>query len=262
MREGYYFPHFADARNDRKIKRIRKELGIEGYAIFFMVLEVLRNQTDFSYPIEDLDLLADDFGTSEQKVMAVIFNYQLFDKTDDEFFLSPKLLEYMQPYLEMKKQRSKAGKASALARAQRKQLELNSTLVEHPLNECSAIVEQEIDECSTKEKKVKEKKEEEKKIEEVKNYFNEKSNKMSKIMKLTAQREKHLKARIKEHDIDGIMLAIDKATSSDFLNGENQTGWKASFDWIMNPNNIVKILEGNFDNKATETTERYVRKSY
>jgi hypothetical protein len=41
-KDAYYFPHFYNARHDRKIKRLRKDLGIEGYGIFFMLLEVLR----------------------------------------------------------------------------------------------------------------------------------------------------------------------------------------------------------------------------
>ena len=67
MKDAYYFPHFCTARNDRKVKRLRKELGVEGYGIFFMLLEVLREQTDFKFPTEDIDLLADEFNTSEQK---------------------------------------------------------------------------------------------------------------------------------------------------------------------------------------------------
>ncbi len=64
MKDAFYFPHFCNARHDRKLKRVRKELGLEGYGIFFMLLETLREQADYRYPIEDLDLLADEFGTS------------------------------------------------------------------------------------------------------------------------------------------------------------------------------------------------------
>ena len=56
MKDAYYFPHFCNARHDRKIKRVTKELGVEGYGIYFMVLEVLREQTDFKYPLSEIDL--------------------------------------------------------------------------------------------------------------------------------------------------------------------------------------------------------------
>ena len=101
-KDAYYFPHFSNARNDRKLKRAMKQLGIEAYGIYFMLLEVLRDQTDLCYPIEDIDLLADEFGTSEQKVRTVICNYQLFEVDEEEQFFSPKFNEYLAPYLEQK----------------------------------------------------------------------------------------------------------------------------------------------------------------
>lgn len=99
-KDSYYFPHYINARNDRKVKRVIKELGLEGYAIFFMLLELLREQLDFRYPIKDIDLIADEFGTSEQKVRVVICNYDLFQIDSDDNFLSIKQIYYLQPYIE------------------------------------------------------------------------------------------------------------------------------------------------------------------
>ena len=101
-KDAYYFPHFCNARNDRKIRRVRKELGIEGYGIYFMILEILREQKDFRYPMRDIDLLADEIRTSEQKVQVVVTNYDLFKVDENEQFFSPKFLEYLSPYLETK----------------------------------------------------------------------------------------------------------------------------------------------------------------
>lgn len=101
-KDAYYFPHFSNARHDRKLKRVRKELGVEGYGIYFMLLETLRDQEFFKYPIDDLDLLADEFGTSEQKVRTVICNYNLFQVDNEQNFFSLKFVEYLQPYLDTK----------------------------------------------------------------------------------------------------------------------------------------------------------------
>lgn len=38
--------------------------------------------------------------------------------------------------------------------------------------------------------------------------------------------------------------------NSDFLKGNNNRNWKASFDWAMNPDNFNKILEGNYENRS------------
>ena len=116
-KDAYYFPHFSNARHDRKVKRITKELGVEGYGIYFMILEVLREQTDLKYPVQDIDLLADEFRTSEQKVRTVISNYDLFTIDEDEMFFSPKLFLYLEPYFNMKAQRQRAGIKSGEKRA-------------------------------------------------------------------------------------------------------------------------------------------------
>jgi hypothetical protein len=112
-KEAFYFPHFCNARHDRKIRRLRRELGVEGYGIYFMLLETLREQQDLVYPLEDLDLLADEFGVSEAKIRVTVCNYELFEIDNDEKFFSPKMLVYLEPYFRMKEQRKLAGKASA-----------------------------------------------------------------------------------------------------------------------------------------------------
>ena len=134
-KNSYYFPHFYDALNDIKLRRIRKELGIEGYGIYFMTLETLRAQAEFKYPISELDLLADEFGTSENKVSAIVFNYNLFDFNEDVFW-SPKLIEFLQPYLKMKEQRRIAGQKSGEARRLKSATSNSrSTVVKRELNE-------------------------------------------------------------------------------------------------------------------------------
>lgn len=58
------------------------------------------------------------------------------------------------------------------------------------------------------------------------------------------------KKRIEEHPEksfwESLMARINK---SDFLRGMNSNKWTVSFDWIINPTNLSKILEGNYDNK-------------
>lgn len=139
QKEAFYFPHFSNARHDRKIRRLRKELGIEGYGIYFMLLETLRDQHDMMYPLEDCDLLAEEFGTSDAKIKTVICNYELFDFDQENKFFSPKMLVYLEPYFKMKEQRMLAGKASAAKRM---------------LNDCSTTVQQ-IKEKKSKVKEIK-----------------------------------------------------------------------------------------------------------
>ena len=72
---------------------------------------------------------------------------------------------------------------------------------------------------------------------------------MSKVSKLSEQRKKHIAARFKEFDYDVLIEVIKKAGKSDFLCGKNDKAWKADFDWIFNPTNFLKIMEGKYKNK-------------
>ena len=137
-KDAFYFPHFSNARTDRKILRLRKELQIEGYGIYFMILEVLRDTPNFKYPMQDIDLLAVEFNTSEQKIRTVICNYGLFEIDENQHFFSEKFNEYLEPYLKMKEQRMMAGKASAAKRL----LNNSSTTVQRPFNDRSTTVQQ------------------------------------------------------------------------------------------------------------------------
>jgi hypothetical protein len=98
-KDAYYFPHFSNARNDAKLLKLRRILGIEGYGIYFMLLEVLRDQTDFKLPLASIDDLEFEFRISKEKILAVVTNFELFEIIDDKFF-SPKMMLYLQPYLE------------------------------------------------------------------------------------------------------------------------------------------------------------------
>ena len=76
-----------------------------------------------------------------------------------------------------------------------------------------------------------------------------------KIRVLSDKRKKHLKARIKEHGIETVKEVFDKASKSDFLSGRTKD-WNATFDWLINKSNFIKVLEGNYDNKEKHETRK------
>jgi hypothetical protein len=158
-KDAFYFPHFEGARNDRKILRLRKEFGTDGYCAYFMLLEVLRAESNFSYPLQDIDLLAKDFEIGEGVIKSTILNFGLFDIDEEQMVFSPKFNQYMQPYLNMKAQRIAAAQKSVEAR-KKKTIFLNEpqTTVERPLNETQTTVQHPLN----KEKKSKEKESKEK----------------------------------------------------------------------------------------------------
>lgn len=69
------------------------------------------------------------------------------------------------------------------------------------------------------------------------------------VIKLSETRKRAIKARLKDYGLDEIKRAFNLAGQSDFLKGSS--GWQASFDWLMKPANMTKVLEGNYTNRAS-----------
>lgn len=68
------------------------------------------------------------------------------------------------------------------------------------------------------------------------------------IARMTARRTQMLKARIREYGMEKIMEAIEKVKKSDFLTGRKKD-FIITFEFFINPNKFIKILEGFYDNR-------------
>lgn len=66
-------------------------------------------------------------------------------------------------------------------------------------------------------------------------------------------RYKLLNARIKDYGMDSVLKAIDMIDESSFLKGDNYKGWTITFDWLIKPNNFIKVLEGNYSDKQEKS---------
>lgn len=96
---------------------------------------------------------------------------------------------------------------------------------------------------------LKEKKVAPKKENEVVEFFNKTCIQLSKVQLITESRKKKITARISEVGFDKLLEIITDVSESGFLNGDNPRSWTADFDWILEPRNFTKILEGNYKNK-------------
>lgn len=72
---------------------------------------------------------------------------------------------------------------------------------------------------------------------------------LPKIQAFTDKRKRAIKARCKKYNLDNFITVFEKAQASDFLSGRSGKWSGANFDWLINENNMVKVLEGNYDNK-------------
>jgi len=67
------------------------------------------------------------------------------------------------------------------------------------------------------------------------------------IRKMTAQRERQLKARLRDSTLDEWLQAMAALERSSFCRGENDRGWRADFDFLLQPKSFTKLLEGAYD---------------
>lgn len=70
---------------------------------------------------------------------------------------------------------------------------------------------------------------------------------LSAVRKLTPDRRRKLATRIRQNTIDEFTEAIGAIERSPFLRGQNDRGWKADFDWMLEPKNFTKLTEGIYD---------------
>lgn len=72
---------------------------------------------------------------------------------------------------------------------------------------------------------------------------------LPRVALLTETRKRHAKARLQEHPEQKFWdELINQVNFSPLLRGE-RGDWKATFDWILNPQNLAKVVEGNYNEK-------------
>ena len=82
-------------------------------------------------------------------------------------------------------------------------------------------------------------------------------------LKINEKRKKSIKTLLKEYTIEEIFQAMDKVHVSKFLQGENKNSWQITFDWFINKANLLKVLEGNYDDKVnTDSSAKNTKENY
>ena len=76
------------------------------------------------------------------------------------------------------------------------------------------------------------------------------------VVKFTDQRQKALESAHKVLGEITFENFFEKIEKSDFLSGRKGS-WRCDFDWILKEENIIKILEGNYDNRGQSSKENY-----
>jgi hypothetical protein len=226
--------------------------GMTGYGIYWAIIEDLYNNANALQT--DCESIAYDLRVDSEIIKSIIFDFDLF-KIDGEIFSSLSI----QRRLDDRNEKSEKARKSAQYRWNNKTDNANAMRTQSDGN-------------AIKERKGKERKLNTPNgvllssnknddnnhsgnvpIEKIIQSWNERT-KLSKVNTISESRKKAIRARWNEHGRDNIWKVFKKTFESDFLNGKNESNWMASFDWVMNPTNFVKILDGNYDNREKPKT--------
>lgn len=223
-KDAFYFNHDSNAKDDPKCSMLIEQLGLEGYGIYWVLVEVLREQDEYRYPLNMVPILARKYNTTAEKMRVVIGNYGLFTTDNDQFF-SESLCRRMTSWDEMRESKRLAGKKSGEVRG----------LLAGKLTE----FEQEFNMCSTDVELIKEKKIKEKKIDI--------TPLQNAIMEFVALRRK-MRKPMTDHAIDLFRKELDKLANTDeekiaIINQSIMRGWLGVFPLKdqQKPNNVINM---------------------
>ena len=101
-KETFYFSHDSNAITDTKILNMRADYGMEGYGLFWAIIEMLRNEKDYMLTIDKntfraIQTLTNTTIDVEQFIQNCIEDYKLFAQNDGKFYsnsLLNRMLEY------------------------------------------------------------------------------------------------------------------------------------------------------------------------
>jgi len=264
-----YFSHDSDARNDEKIIALRMRHGMEGYGIYFAIIERLRESKDYIH-VKDYSVISFDLRVKNEIVKSVIEDFRLFDWTEDGTgFYSKSLLERMEMKdAEIEKKRAAGRKGASTRwkqenadhrRGARKNIENDGSAIAVPSkNDGSAIASLQKN-IASKVKKVNinttHRASENFEIvfdAEALEFLDEQIatwNAIPHVVKTDwLQVPEAIRIsfmhRILEHGQDGIRKAIANVASSEYL---PVSGYEQTFQWFVSAENFQKIIDGNFN---------------
>lgn len=71
---------------------------------------------------------------------------------------------------------------------------------------------------------------------------------------ISEKRKKAINAILGQFSMEQVKEALKKVQASDFLSGRSGA-WQCSFDWLMITGNMLKVIEGNYDNKKNSRSD-------
>lgn len=143
MKESNYFSHDFGARNDPKLINLQMEMGGQGLAIWWCLVEMLW-ENDGYLPVNYKSIAFNLRWASEEEVRRVVEDFDLFMMNEEKFWNNSALVRIEKRHYSINQRRA-AGLSSAEKKSKKAEF---STTVERPLNESATTVERPLNDIS------------------------------------------------------------------------------------------------------------------
>lgn len=250
MAKRYYWLKLKDDFfTDKRIKKLRRIAGGDTYTIIYlkMMMKCMNNDGILEYEgIEDnfadeLALDLDEDADNVQITVNFLMRAGLLEEMGENRFLMAEVPELVGS-------ESTSAQRVRDFRNRQKTLQGNADVTEVK-QLCN--VEKEIEKEKEKDIEKREEKRESINYQQIADMYNDTCVSFPRLTTLSDTRKKAIRARLNTYTIDDFALMFAKAEASSFLKGGNDRNWSATFDWMIKDSNMAKILDGNYDNKAS-----------
>lgn len=252
MAKKYYWIRLkTDFFKNLAMKKLRRIAGGDTYTIIYLKLQLLSADTEGvlyyegienSFAEEIASLLDEDEDNVKITLQFLESVGLLEQKSADEYLLTevPFIVGSETDKAQLMRNKRARDKQNLLESSN------NVTAELPPVTECYTERE--------KEKEKRESREEKSRVdyELVARMYNDTCVSFPHLTTLSDARKKAIKARLNKYTIEDLQKAFELAEASDFLKGNNGRNWSANFDWIIKDTNIAKILDGNYNNRASQ----------
>lgn len=113
LKDAYYFSHDSNARNDTKILAMRCDYGLEGYGMYWIIVETLRDESEYKLPLNEKTYKAlamqmhSKADAVDNFINDCIHEYELFSD-DGQYFWAESLMRRMSKLEDIREKRRKA----------------------------------------------------------------------------------------------------------------------------------------------------------
>ncbi len=270
-----YFPLDVDIDNDDKVAIIEAQHGMIGFAIIIkLLMKIYKDGYFYDWTEKEQLLFSSRINVDINKVNEVVSDCIKWGLFDSGLYERYKILTskgIQRRYLEATRRRQRVEMDPNHLLLEKDEIAVYGNLaidgVNVDINTDDETVNDDINtdneednadinpQSKVKKSKVKKSKEDTKEpptpYKKIQELFNTICKSYPPVMAIGSARERNLRARWKQLDFNIATFeeAFKKLEGSDFCKGKNDRNWKADFDWLIkNDNNIVKVLEGKYNN--------------